>query len=75
MSPQIKSFYDWFGDLVDKSYLTSKLRSEGPNSFQVDPHYLLVLTLFDMGGMMAPQIVFDHCAQMLKRRKMKVGDF
>ena len=32
---------------------------------------LTVLTLFDMGGggMMAPQNVFDHCAQTLRRRK------
>ena len=33
------------------------------------------LTLFDMGAMMAPQNVFDHCAQTLKRRKLKLGDF
>ena len=34
------------------------------------------LTLFDMGGgMMAPQNVFDHCAQMLRRKKLKLGDF
>ena len=35
------------------------------------------LTLFDMGGgaMMAPQNVFDHCAQKLWRRKLKLGDF
>ena len=34
------------------------------------------LTLFDMGGaMMAPQNVFDHCAQTLRRRKLKLGDF
>ena len=30
------------------------------------------LTPFDM---MAPQNVFDHCAQTLKRRKLKLGDF
>ena len=34
------------------------------------------LTLFDMGGgMMAPQNVFAHCAQTLRRRKLKLGDF
>ena len=34
------------------------------------------LTPFDMGGaMMAPQNVFDHCAQMLRRRKLKFADF
>ena len=35
------------------------------------------LTLFDMGGggMMAPQNVFDHCAETLWRRKLKLGDF
>ena len=33
------------------------------------------LTLFDMGAMMAPQNVFDHCAQTLRRRKLKLGDF
>ena len=33
------------------------------------------LTLFDMGGMMAPQNVFDHCAQTLRKRKLKLGDF
>ena len=32
------------------------------------------LTLFDMRGMMAPQNVFDHCAQTLRRRKLKLGD-
>ena len=25
--------------------------------------------------MMTPQNVFDHCAQMLTRRKLKLGDF
>ena len=33
------------------------------------------LTLFDMGGMMVPQNVFDHCAQMLRSRKPKLGGF
>ena len=35
------------------------------------------LTLFDMGrgAMMAPRNVFDHCAQTLSRRKLKLGDF
>ena len=32
------------------------------------------LTLFDMGGMMAPQNIFDHCAQTRRRRKLKLGD-
>ena len=27
------------------------------------------------GGMMAPQNVFDHCAQTLRRRKLKLGNF
>ena len=38
---------------------------------------LLDLTLFDMGGggMMAPQNVFAHCAQTVRRRKLKLGDF
>ena len=31
------------------------------------------LTLFDMGGW--PPNVFDHCAQTLCRRKLKLGDF
>ena len=32
--------------------------------------------IFDMwGGMMVPQNVFDHCAQTLRRRKLKLGDF
>ena len=34
------------------------------------------LTLFDMvGGMMAPQNVFDHCAKTRRRRRLKLGDF
>ena len=34
------------------------------------------LSLFDMGeGMMSPQNVFDHCAQTLKRWKLKLCDF
>ena len=40
---------------------------------------VFLLTLFDMreggGGMMAPQNVFDHCAQTRRRRKLKLGDF
>ena len=37
---------------------------------------LEILTLFDMGGgMMAPQNVFNHCAQTLRRRKLEFGDF
>ena len=36
---------------------------------------IVILTLFDIGGMMGPQDVFDHCAQMLKKRKLKLGDF
>ena len=38
----------------------------------------LFLTLFDMGGgggIMAPQNVFAHCAQKVRRRKLKLGDF
>ena len=27
------------------------------------------------GAMMAPQNDFDHCAQTLRRRKLKLGDF
>ena len=27
------------------------------------------------GAMMTPQNVFDHCAQTLRRRKLKLGDF
>ena len=27
------------------------------------------------GAMIAPQNVFDHCAQTRKRRKLKLGDF
>ena len=39
-----------------------------------------LLTLFDMGGgggggMMATQNVFDYCAQKLRRRTPKLGDF
>ena len=32
------------------------------------------LSLYDMGGMGhdGPQNVFDHCAQMLKKRKLKL---
>ena len=36
------------------------------------------LTLFDIGGgggHDGPQNIFDHCAQMLKRRKLRLGDF
>ena len=35
-----------------------------------------LLTLFDMGSHDAPpqKNVFDHCAQMLWRRKLKLGD-
>ena len=35
------------------------------------------LTLFDIGGGASwpPQNVFDHCAQTLRRRKPKLGDF
>ena len=40
----------------------------------VDFHRLN-LTLFDMGGHNGPQNVFDHCAQTLRRRKLKLGDF
>ena len=38
---------------------------------------LKTFALFDMGGggMMAPQNVFDYCAQTLRRRKLKPGDF
>ena len=38
----------------------------------------LLLTLFDIeggGGHDGPQNVFDHCAQLLRRRKLKLGDF
>ena len=31
------------------------------------------LTLFDMGG--GHQNVLDHCAQTLRRRKLKLGNF
>ena len=27
------------------------------------------------GGMIAPQNAFDHCAQTLRRRKLKLADF
>ena len=35
------------------------------------------LTLFDMGGggHDGPPNIFDHCAQTLSRRKLKLGDF
>ena len=33
------------------------------------------LTLFDMGSNDGPQNVFDHCAQTLKKKKLKLGDF
>ena len=34
------------------------------------------LTLFDMGGHDGPpQNVFDHCAQMLRKRKLKLFTF
>ena len=37
---------------------------------------LLILTLFDMGGGGGgASHVFDHCAQTLRRRKLKLGDF
>ena len=36
----------------------------------------IFLTLFNMEeGMMAPKNVFDHCAQMLRGRKLKLGSF
>ena len=34
---------------------------------------LTEITPFDMGGG-HPKNVFHHCAQMLKRRKLKLGD-
>ena len=40
-----------------------------------DVPILVHLTLFDMGGHDAPQNVFDHCAQTLRKRKLKLGDF
>ena len=33
------------------------------------------LTIFDMGGMIVPQNVVDHCAETLRRRKLKLCDF
>ena len=48
------------------------------NDDTVSKFDMLKLTLFDMGGggmMMAPQNVFDHCAQTLRRKKLKLGDF
>ena len=39
----------------------------------------ILLTLFDIdlggGGHDGPQNGFDHCAQTLRRRKLKLGDF
>ena len=35
----------------------------------------LSLALFDMGGMRASKNVFDHSAQTLRRRKLKLCDF
>ena len=35
----------------------------------------LYLTLFEMGDHDGPQNVFDHCAQTLRRRKVKLCDF
>ena len=44
-----------------------------PNLYQTS------LTLFDIGGggggHDASQNVFDHCAQTLRERKLKLGDF
>ena len=44
------------------------------NSGHISTGYMQ-LTLFDRGAMMAPQNVFDHCAQTLCRRKLKLGGF
>ena len=33
------------------------------------------LTVFDIGGHDDPQNVFGHCAQTLRKRKLKLGDF
>ena len=33
------------------------------------------LTLFDMRGIIAPQNVFDHCVETLRKRKLKLGNF
>ena len=43
-----------------------------PSSFCL---FALPLTLFDMGGHDVPQNVFGHCAQMRRRRKLKLGNF
>ena len=37
-----------------------------------DKHPTAFLTLFDM---MAPQNIFDHIEQTIKRRKLKLSDF
>ena len=47
-------------------------------SFFKTLYIYLYLTQFDMeggGGGHDIKNVFDHCAQTLKRRKLKVGDF
>ena len=49
--------------------LTSFMHS---TKFQINQ---LTLTLFDMGGHDDPQNVFSRCAQMLRRKKLKLGDF
>ena len=38
---------------------------------------IISLTLFDMegGGHDAPPKCFSHCAQTLRRRRLKLGDF
>ena len=72
-----KQIADWFFEfshlsslraliLIWKLSLTLKALGEEFNSS---------LTLFDMGGMMAPQNVFVHCPQTLRRRKLKLGDY
>ena len=42
-------------------------------------HIKMILTLFDMGGggggHDSSQNVFDHCAQTLRRRKLKLSNF
>ena len=50
-----------------------QVRDENAN---IEHYQLPPLTQFEMrGGHDDPQNIFDHCAQTLRRRKLKLGDF
>ena len=62
---------------LKKPSLLLDLSRKKPKGGHLTP--LSPLTLFDMGKAMMPppkkKRCFDHCAQTLRRRKLKLGDF